>query len=162
LHQNLDRVGLSHVYQRSGAQLAEGRAAPMPKAEAMAVREPPAMPDRMPRPALDDRRPGLVAVAPGAAPAPLTPVSASAADDTEVICIVRSRTNPNSRSEVLVVDRPARDLLDRLARESQGRVPRDPVVLQASRSDSPLGVSAPPRWPASDGGAPIVRGQPPE
>ena len=150
LQQNLDRAGLSQVYQRSAPQLAEGRTTPRPKADTLAVREPPAMPDRMPRPALDDRRPGRQPSAATSAPLPLTPVAAALADDTEVICIVRSRSNPSARSEVLVVDRPARDLLDRLTRDSQGRGQRDPVVLQASRSDSPLGGSAPSRWSTAE------------
>ena len=41
-------------------------------------------------------------------------------DDTEVICIVRSKSNPQV-SQQLMVDRPSRELIDRLRNESQRR-----------------------------------------
>ncbi|MCA9211578.1 MAG: trypsin-like peptidase domain-containing protein [Planctomycetales bacterium] len=41
-------------------------------------------------------------------------------DGTEVVCIVRSKTSPNSPSRVIVLDRPSRDFLNKLhAEQSQ-------------------------------------------
>jgi thiol-disulfide isomerase/thioredoxin len=160
LHQSLDKVGLSKIYQRNAPQLVDTRGpATDLGAEMPAVPAPPPMPERMPRGGLDNRDVRPVG---GASPAPaplLNNVSARDDGDSELICIWRSKSNPQGRNEVLVVDRPARDLWEHLARASQIRSISDPVVLKADRSDSPLG-SAPPRRRA-DGGqrGQIVRGQ---
>jgi hypothetical protein len=45
----------------------------------------------------------------------------SASDDTEVICIVRSKNNPQVSQQLMVLDRPSRELIDRLRNESQRR-----------------------------------------
>lgn len=161
LHQNLDKVGLSEIYRRAAPQVATTREPrPAANSEHLAHEQPPSMPDRMPRGPLDNH---VVPPAPpvtGAAP-PLAAVSGAGLEDTEIICIVRSKSNPNSRNEVWVVDRPPRELLDRLAKESNSpsRAERDPVVLQAARNDSAIGGTAPQRWSDNGHRGPIVRGQ---
>ncbi len=162
LHQNLDKVGLSGVYRQSAPQVATTRGpAPAPNSDQLAADEPPPMPDRMPRAPRDNLAVPPAPTATGPSTAPWNAVSGVGMEDTEIICIVRSKTNPNSRNEVWVVDRPPRELLDRLAKESKStsRNGRDPVVLQAARSDSPLGSAAPQRWSDTGNRTPIVRGQ---
>ena len=161
LQQSLDKIGLSEVYQRNAPQLASTRnAAPGSRLDRSAVPEPPPMAERMPRPPLDNRPPQSNPALAGPA-APLAAVSGVGLEDTEIICVIRSKTNPNAPSEVLVVDRPPRELVDRLAKESQSRPgsDRDPVVLQAARSDSPLGGAAPARWADNPNRGPVVRGR---
>jgi thiol-disulfide isomerase/thioredoxin len=141
VHQNLDKIGQTRIYKRA-AQLS---AAPPP----------PSMSDRMPRPPLHQDVPSPASVMPNPVPAPF--LAAAGAEDTEVICIVRSKNNPKSRGEVYFLDRPPRDLLDRLARESQQPNSREPVVLQAAQSATPGARTPPERW--SNDNAPVVRGQ---
>jgi hypothetical protein len=75
--------------------------------------------------------------------------------DTEVICIVRSRGNPQARERVYVLEQPSSELLDRLARESRGAMTASQV---ASRH-------VPPASPQLDAiratvpGEPVVRAQ---
>ena len=71
--------------------------------------------------------------------------------DTEVICIVRSRGNPESEERVYVLDQPSADLLDRLARESRGAMPASQVASRDVR----------PAWPRPNvaPGEPVVRAQ---
>lgn len=152
LQQNLDKIGLSRIYRQADSQLA---AVPRVPTQNPLALEPPVMPERMPRAPLD-----LQPLQPAMGSASRTPLAANVgSDDTEAIIIFRSKTNPNARSEVFVVDRPARELLDLVARESQSRGGRDPIVLQAEATDSTLGVAAPPRWSGASDRSPIVRGQ---
>ena len=46
-------------------------------------------------------------------------------EDMEVICIVRSRSNPQASQQLMVLDRPSREFFDRLKSESQRRPPTD-------------------------------------
>jgi hypothetical protein len=53
----------------------------------------------------------------------------AASDDTEVLFIVRSRTNPQASQQLMVLDRPSRELMDRFRNEYQQR----PVADLAAR-----------------------------
>ena len=78
----------------------------------------------------------------------------------EVICIARSRSNPQAAGSVMVVDRPSRELLERLAAETrlQPGGGANPTVLQAAGGQRTSGGEPPPRW-ASRETAPVIRGQ---
>lgn len=122
VHWQLDQIGQSAIYrgQAPAANLAAGN--PAPSAQPGAVRPigfeaelpsaaplnraPPATP-----PALPQTMPGVNALtAPNQVPAPAAP----AADDTEVIVIVRSRSNPARQSEIFVMDRPPAEIIQQL------------------------------------------------
>jgi hypothetical protein len=75
--------------------------------------------------------------------------------DTEVICIVRSRGNPESEERVYVLDQPSADLLDRLARESRGASAASQVASRNVRPSSPR----PNAIRATAPGEPVVRAQ---
>jgi S1-C subfamily serine protease/thiol-disulfide isomerase/thioredoxin len=100
IHAELDRANLGFVYQGSG------RSEVSPLASAPTA-------GSMPTAAA----PQLEPVAPEA-----TPTSASntlaqntvGLGDAEVVCVVRSRTDPQSKSRVIVLDRPSREFLERL------------------------------------------------
>jgi S1-C subfamily serine protease len=159
LHQNLDKKGLSYVYQKSPPPTAiadTGR----PKArEESAVPPPPAMPARMPGRPLDPSRIPVVPVAGVVRNTPTHDRAApSALDETEVVVIFRSRRNPESPSQFFVVDRPSRELLDRLASESRARRGNDPAVVPAAGHNSPLAAQAPDRLSEREGN-PVVRAQ---
>jgi hypothetical protein len=64
--------------------------------------------------------------------------------DTEVICIVRSKTNPGQSGQVVVFDRPPRDLLHCLATRMGSPQRAVPTVVQAS-GQSPAVASRSPR-----------------
>jgi hypothetical protein len=81
-----------------------------------------------------------IAQAPQAMPA-FPPATAPAADDVEVILIVRSRSQPQAPAEVMCIERPSRNLLELIA--AQRRNTSQPAALQAQ---------LPPA-------APIIRGQ---
>jgi len=105
--------------------------------EALAA-APPSMPKRMPPPSnllqLTDAPGPAAPLAPTkppgmAAPGQASPLSAeekaawekvqrSRADGAELICIIRSRTDPNARSEVLVLDRVSPAFLQQLTTEA--------------------------------------------
>jgi len=74
-------------------------------------------------------------------------------EDTEVICIVRSKRDPRGQSQIFYLDRPSPTLLERLTQESQPARAGEPVMLQASRD------VAPPRRTDGQTGSPVVRGQ---
>jgi len=59
-----------------------------------------------------------------------TAVPADRIGDTEVICILRSRTDPRGGERLLILDRPSQELLDRLARESRSN---DTLAARRSR-----------------------------
>ena len=71
-----------------------------------------------------------VAADPSFAPAALAATPSS--DDTEVILILRSRTDPRAQCQVLVVDQPSSDLIARLRQESQLQGSPQPTDLRVS------------------------------
>lgn len=124
IHWELDRIGQRRIYQRESVAVAQNQA---PSQSPAAHRSAPAA---VPRNA-----------------APQTPPTTNVAAlgqqvpaDTEVICIVRSRSNPNGPNEVIVLDQPSQSFLKQLRSGSSGLVPveiagrprRNPVVRAQS------------------------------
>ena len=128
LHAELDGAGLSFVYQpQDGLRPA--------RAPLVAV-EPPPMPKEMPRPsslvqltesparsdgpparrALNQQQQGFS----GRELAALEEIRRRKAEGAEVICIVRSRSNPQTPSEIFVFDQVSPEFLERLMGESGG------------------------------------------
>lgn len=116
IHWALDRVGQRRVYDRATQQIASASRA-----------EPRRDPSTQPLVAINNPPPLLRQIAVRGAPS-------SPADDAEVICIVRSRSDPQGGETVYVLDRPSREFLDRIARES-----RSGLAVQDTRvTDAPL------------------------
>jgi thiol-disulfide isomerase/thioredoxin len=130
VHWQLDQSNLSAIYQgKPAANVAQaslelpaappaGNQPPAPISQnqfANAAPPLPSMPPAMPR--------GLAAAAPVAPPAGfgVSPVSATspAADDSEVIVIVRSRSNPTKQSEIFMLDRPPAEVIRMLQAEAR-------------------------------------------
>jgi hypothetical protein len=121
IHSQLDQAGLSAVYQSRPAQAERGLAGV------------PAMPTRMPEPKFVSRgsargpSPAQTASQAGQAGG-LTDAERAAlaemrqrGDSAEVICIVRSLSDPQAKSEVIMLDRASSAFLKQLAvdREAQ-------------------------------------------
>jgi hypothetical protein len=144
IHAELDRAGLGFVYRRNGAKVAQapppgahdgrgadrGQTAPMPTSPTS------------PPPGVNPPHPSVLG------------------GDHEVICIVRSRSNPRATSQVFVVEQPTGEFLDRLAREAGGDVR---LAGQTGHLDPPPRISPPgppaPRTATGPPARPIVRGQ---
>ncbi len=154
LHQNLDKIGQSRVYLRNAATSAVAQASPAVAPAPPAV-SPPNMAPEMPRPPLDAATPAAASAAAAMSqPTPLIATTAAALeDDTEVICIVRSKRDPRGPNQVIYLDRPSRTLLDQLAQEARPARDGAPVTLEASRN------STPPARTNSESSSPVVRGQ---
>ncbi len=119
----LDQIGQSAIYQGKSAPANVAQAslelpvAPpsppvaMPPAGqdqfASSAAPPPSMPNAMPR--------GLSAAPIAAAGA----VATAAADDSEVIVIVRSRSNPTKQSEIFMLDRPPAEVIRMLQADAR-------------------------------------------
>jgi hypothetical protein len=134
IHWELDRIGQRRIYSPQDKELAQQTATPertpLPaSAPATAISPEP------PRPA--------VAIQPAA--------PAAGSDDTEVICIVRSRANPQGSEKLFVLDRPSRELLDRLASESRQAV--------ASLAQQPPPRFNPPQAQPATAPQPVIRAQ---
>ena len=117
IHWELDRVGQRRLYQ--------------PNAEEFAVQ---GLARRQSEPQPADTGQQL----PAQTVSPVATVNATfnhlANADTEVICIVRSRGNPQAQERVYVFEQPSSDFLDRLARESRGTMSASQI---ATRSEQP-------------------------
>lgn len=119
---------------------------------------PPAMPRQMPsspQPSDQGRAPQL---APGMTPVPdaLAAMLSNVDEDTEVICIIRSKDDPNSPGRLIVIDRPTRDLLDFLAEQHRTQQSRT-TVLETGQTAESL-AELPDRSNSSSRG-PVLRGQ---
>lgn len=174
IHWQLDQIGQSEIYQRSG--MAADAPANEPAA-AVATAQPAAQlpvasiaPAEQPLPSLPQAMPGRVAIA--AAPANALPADhaagltvpiaaavapvAAAGDDTEIVFIVRSKRNPEQRSEVFVVDQAAPELISQISEAARSTGQRRAAALTAARGGAALPGLAQ-RSPAGD--QPVVRGQ---
>jgi hypothetical protein len=126
IHWELDRVGQRRIYAGESDALAAttpGLRAPAAAKQLFASTSPPPLPSK--------------ALADG-----------NADGDAEVICIVRSRTNPQAGERVYVLNQPSRDFLERIARESQ------PGLAARTQPDSSAPHSPRPPQPG-----PLVRAQ---
>lgn len=147
VHQIIDRNKLEFVYRDPSP------AAPRPSA--LVAVEPPPMSPVMPAAALG--APVDVSVRPVAAigelPGRLNPQEQAALDEirkrlhegAEVICVVRSRSDPTAKSEVIVLDKVSPDFFRELYAESRptGRAPSTPVSNVSGISHASPGNSVP-------------------
>lgn len=143
VHAELDRSGLGFVYRRNGASLAQGTSdlpttQPVRESETRGVR-PPQMPT-LPR-------------------TPPGPFSAPSVDDSEVICIVRSRSNPDAPSQVFLLDQPSTDFMARLAHETGGAGSASGTHTRDARADAIRGDQNASRPGRPRTATPIIRGQ---
>jgi thiol-disulfide isomerase/thioredoxin len=145
IHKQLDESGLSYVYQSTGNTPSGGENAAGPRPDAVAAT--PTMPRHMPG-ATD---------AGGRVDAPLRPTAARSVSEPanrwqgltaeeraaleeierrkaagcEVICIVRSRADPKSKSEIVVLDKASPEFLRQLAAQAEaGPATPDRVSVQ--------------------------------
>jgi S1-C subfamily serine protease len=83
------------------------------------------------------------------------PLSSDSAEDTEVICIVRSKSHPERKNQIYVLDRVTRDFLAQVASSHpQPPLAADVRLQAADRRQSASAQVAPP-----ENGSPVVRGQ---
>jgi thiol-disulfide isomerase/thioredoxin len=157
IHWQLAKVGLDHLFKPSARAdlMAEEPAAPDEAINRLAENEP-----NLPVLAAEAARDQVArsaAVAPEMRPtASVQPASLAAAhlptaggDDTEVICIVRSKSNPAVKGKVFLIERASDQLLQQLASDAT-----DPAVaadLALHTNSRPTGTPV--------AGAPVVRGQ---
>lgn len=120
VHWELDKIGQRGIYDPAGPTLAVSASQQQP--QSTAIREVAA---QQPQPtAASDV--AFLGTLPREMPRGNVVINAPAtvresAEDLEVICIMRSRNNPQGSERLLVLDRPSRELLDRLTSESQRR-----------------------------------------
>lgn len=118
IHKELERKGLKEMCLEP-ADPASGNIL-----AAMAV-EPPSMPSRMPPPAADRSSSGLLPTSEADVAAHgMTPQEAATlgeigrrSEGAEVICIVRSLSDPRAKSEIIVLDRASPEFVKQLASE---------------------------------------------
>lgn len=120
VHWQLDQIGQSAIYRGQNPAPANVAVNEQPEIIRRVSQETPIRTDaplnRAAPPALPATMPGLNSLtAPLQSPALGGPV----ADDTEVIVIVRSRSNPTQQSEIFVMDRPSADIIRQLQAESR-------------------------------------------
>ncbi|HET6882648.1 MAG TPA: trypsin-like peptidase domain-containing protein, partial [Pirellulales bacterium] len=118
IHKELERKGLKEMCLEP-ADPASGNVL-----AAMAV-EPPSMPSRMPPPGIDRSSSGLLDTSDADAPTNMTPQEAATlaevgrrSQGAEVICIVRSLSDPRAKSEIIVLDRASPEFVKQLASET--------------------------------------------
>lgn len=150
VHKELERKGLK-VMCLEPADPASGNVL-----TAVAV-EPPVMPSRMPPPGPDRASSGLKNTTDGLSSAGLTPQEAATlaeigrrSDGAEVICIVRSLSDPRAKSEIIVLDRASPEFVKQLASEQKVQDMRHLTVHKTSAQRSSA-----PRWQRS---APVASG----
>jgi hypothetical protein len=140
----LDRSGLGFVYRSHGASLT-GEPSGLPAAGLAQNRETQGtQPPEMPNLSRDQR---------GASSLPH-------GDDSEIICIIRSRSNPQAPSQVVRLEQPSADFLVRLARETSRGAGRDNGV--DPRAGPPEAIRRnrnAPRSSPSPTVLPVMRGQ---
>ncbi len=110
VHKELDAARLSFVYRRGDGQ----SLATVPS------RESPSVP--------------LAVAEPAGLPGPAGPLMS---DDTEVICIIRPKNDPDGRAHVVVLDRPSREFVAQLQREHTHQDKRQTTDLRTDRFGRP-------------------------
>jgi thiol-disulfide isomerase/thioredoxin len=162
VHDELDQARLSYVY-RSGGQTTEAEAS-------LVAIDPPSMAKTMPRPVDLVAFTEEAANRPSAGPsegsagragqlngdelAALEEIRRRASEGAEVICIIRSRSDPEAQSEIFVLDKVSPAFLEQLAAEartanpnlrrltslqlpSDGRAGRGPAATATRQSSAP-------------------------
>lgn len=139
IREQLDVSRLSDIY-RSANDAAS--------TEFAATATPPAMPPRMPMTRTPAAGPDMSVVATSNAVGEATLQTLSASEratlaelqrvdgDAEVICIVRSRNNPQAKSEIIVLDKASPEFLRQLAAERNPQPARHLTSFDVSRADA--------------------------
>jgi hypothetical protein len=151
IHWELDRVGQRRIYEaETPPPMLAANAAPRTIVEPPITRS-------------DDRSPAArvpdLALQLAGANGTVIPALSAAEEDTEVICIVRSGSGSQRNEQLFVLDRPSRDLLDRLAHESRSQEALSQVALQTSRGRPEPNRAAPPRGVETNDRGEVVRAQ---
>lgn len=128
VHGALDRANMAYVYRSP----ASGRTVP---GGSLAGNVPP-MPKQMPSPGdpvTDPTMPMVspaqaVPTSPGAAPSAIAaaatpPAPAESFDDVEIVCVVRSRSNPQAACDIVVLNHVSPNFVRQLAAELQQQIP---------------------------------------
>jgi thiol-disulfide isomerase/thioredoxin len=175
IHWQLDQIGQSEIYQRSAKVAATGTAArpangmvAASQATASQAALAPQLPATMPAGPITGS-PALAGVAPPsavevraaaaglgnlqAASGAIIPV-ANAADDAEIVFIVRSKRDPSQRSEVFVVDQAPPDLIARITHAAAASGQQRAAVAQAARAPTRTAAAN-----ALPGSPRVIRGQ---
>jgi thiol-disulfide isomerase/thioredoxin len=160
LHWQLDKVGLQAIYQRPSAAPAVNNLA----TEEPAARELFPITNQDPIPELPaQRQPSRQPSPPSENPvalasfesSPQPAAAASGENDTEIICIVRSRSNPAKKNQIFVLDKVSSDLMQQISQASHDPTTRADMSLHADRrGEAGFTHNRSPRDPA-----PVVRGQ---
>jgi hypothetical protein len=163
IHWQLDQIGQSEIYQRS-AKVASAAVPPGSSAASHPARDLAPPPQALAAPApsalaqasapLPQLAPQMPSAAPAVPASELVPVAA-AGDDTEIVFIVRSKTNPAQRSEVFVVDQAPPDLIARITHAARATGEQRAALARANASVAPRAAGIAPQMPSS----PIVRAQ---
>ncbi len=164
IHWQLDQIGQSEIYQRSANSEVATATSPAPVAPASFERthsEPsataparflPDLPAAMPSP-FGGRSLPVTPV--GYSGQPSTQPPAAADGDTELVVIVRSKLNPQERSEIYLVDQASPDLLSGIVTAArQGAAER--AASLAARQPTPASASPPPQMYRAP---PVIRAQ---
>ncbi len=146
VHWQLDQIGQSAIYrgQVKPATPLIATESP-PTIQRAAAEQPLVAPSRSMPPTMPNQMPAVLGQRATTADY-IAPIPA-AADDTEVIVIVRSRSNPARQSEIFVMDRPPAEIIRQL--QAQARPATRGTSQDLLRSAGRLDQT----------GAPIVRGQ---
>jgi S1-C subfamily serine protease len=156
IHWQLDQIGQSAIYQRGSRG---GLAAPPHDAGVTVASFDAPLADRGPA----SQMPAQM-TSPGSQATPnaigdrgdLAPV-VNAGDDSEIVFIVRSKRDPQQRSEVFVVDQAPPDLLARIAHAARTTGQQRAALAQARSASAAHRQPSMPFQPP--GASPIVRGQ---
>ena len=126
IHRHLDDCQLSFVYREAaetGVQLAGG-SLPLTPAANQVGDAPKAADDQWASVADRSDNPFPAQLALG--------TTAGQSDEAEVICIIRTRDEPASKSQVVVLERPSREFLSRLNEERRAQVGRQVTQMRVS------------------------------
>jgi thiol-disulfide isomerase/thioredoxin len=145
IHWQLDQIGQSEIYQRGSQATSAGELVNAASAEPRpATSDPvnlPSLPAAMP--SRQDSGGGLAAVTPavyqpGARPAAVAAASfdqqPAAGDDMEIVFIIRSKRNPQDRSEVYVVDQATPELISRISEAARTTGQQRAAAAEAARA----------------------------
>jgi S1-C subfamily serine protease len=172
IHWQLDQIGQSEIYQRQAVATSAGTEAVGDFATAPPASQPP-----LDRPAFDVAQPAAqlpeASVAPAhfasqlaaQMPATQSPASLAAAElplaglgsDAELVVIIRSKRNPQVRSEIYVVDQATPELLTGIVQAARQGAEQRTAAIAAQRA----ATLQPQRFARGPGFAPqpVVRGQ---
>lgn len=161
IHTELDRANLSYVYRPDNQVRPAGAAA-------LVAVEPPSMPRRMPEPAeivqLTDAPSSRGNLAAIPAPTPTGPaltdeesdaleeIRSRASEGAEVICVIRSRRDPQARSEIIILEKASDEFLRQLASAAKKLASGEPSEAGGPSADRPPAPQADRRG----GGHPIL------